>query len=69
MAREAATAEPMAPLMQSLADSNLVQSGSNDGWELLLRALEMDPEHPTINHYYGNGSRKRGLLRMGNTTP
>jgi len=53
LAREAAAAEPMAPLVQGLAGFNLLQSGSNDGWELMHRALEMDPEHPTVNHYYG----------------
>ena len=52
-ARAAVAAEPMAPLVQGMAGINLLCSGSNDGWELMHRALEMDPEHPTVNHYYG----------------
>ena len=60
-ARAAAAAEPVAPLVQGVAGYNLLSSGSNDGWELMHRALEMDAEHPTVNHYYGQKLADLGI--------
>jgi len=52
-ARAAADAEPMAPLVQVLAGINLVNAGSKEGFIYLRRALEIDPKHPVVNHYFG----------------
>jgi serine/threonine protein kinase/Tfp pilus assembly protein PilF len=52
-ARAAAAAEPMAPLVQALAGINLLNAGLKEGFVVLRRALEMDPNHPTVNHYLG----------------
>ena len=52
-ARAAAVAEPMAPLVQTLAGINLINTGLKEGYGHLRRALEMDPHHPTVNHFLG----------------
>jgi serine/threonine-protein kinase len=51
--RAAAAVEPMAPVVQTLAGANLVSSGSDEGFAYIQRALDMDPELPTVHHFLG----------------
>jgi len=52
-ARAAAAAEPMAPVVQTLAGVNLVNAGIDEGFAVMRRALDMDPELPTAHHFLG----------------
>jgi TolB-like protein/Tfp pilus assembly protein PilF len=52
-ARAAAAAEPMAPVVQTLAGVNLLNAGIDDGFTYIRRALDMDPELPTAHHFLG----------------
>ena len=52
-ARAAASVEPMSPVVQTLAGLNLVGSGSDEGFDYIQRALDMDPELPTAHHFLG----------------
>jgi len=49
----AVAAEPMAPLVLALAGVNLWNCGLEEGEACLNRALDIDLEHPTVNHYLG----------------
>ena len=51
--RAAAAVEPMAPVVQTLAGVNLVIAGANEGYAFMRRALDMDPELPTVHHFLG----------------
>jgi uncharacterized protein HemY len=53
----------MAPVVQTLAGANLVASGSDEGFDYIQRALEMDPELPTAHHFLGILLAGRGLYR------
>jgi Tfp pilus assembly protein PilF len=59
-ARAAAAAEPMAPVVQTLAGVNLLNAGIDDGFTYLHRALEMDSELPTAHHFLGIHLVNRG---------
>ena len=62
-ARAAAAVEPMAPVVQALAGTNLVGSGSDEGFTYLERALDMDPELPPAHHFLGILLAGKGLYR------
>jgi serine/threonine-protein kinase len=62
-ARAAAAVEPMAPVVQTLAGANLVASGSDEGFDYIQRALEMDPDLPTAHHFLGLLLAGRGQYR------
>ncbi|MEE4270554.1 MAG: protein kinase [Thermoanaerobaculales bacterium] len=51
--RAAAAAEPMAPVVQTLAGVNLLNAGIEEGFTVIRRALDMDPELPTAHHFLG----------------
>jgi serine/threonine-protein kinase len=51
--RAAAAAEPMAPVVQTLAGVNLLNAGIDEGFTFIRRALDMDPELPTAHHFLG----------------
>ena len=51
--RAAAAAEPMAPVVQTLAGANMTNAGIDEGFTVMRRALDMDPELPTAHHFLG----------------
>jgi len=59
-ARAATAAEPMAPVVQTMAGVNLLNAGVDDGFTYIRRALEMDPELPTAHHFLGFHLVNRG---------
>jgi serine/threonine-protein kinase len=51
--RAAVAAEPMAPVVQTLAGANMTNAGIDEGFTVMRRAIEMDRRLPTAHHFLG----------------